>query len=400
MAEPNVAEETLAYRNPLDGAEPLSAFVAYPLVERPLPLLVVMHGYSPGADRTTVAGVVRRFARRYGVIAASLDLRGRGGSAGQRDSGGRETSDIRAACEFFVAHFGYRLEPENLAILGYSGGGGNVFSVLVKCPDLFRSAFSFFGVSDYGYWFDHGAEERHRAQLVADVGGSPTEFPERYAARNSLLGVANNRQADIHLFWDAEEKVCPPYFNLAYVERARGLGFDNVTLHESRPGERLRWLHGYPEDRPDLVAIEPFIADALHEPHVPPVLLDPVGRLTVVGYVITKPFVVLAGALSDCVLDLGYSIAGEAWRFLLAPRTAPPEARASIILNRWPQAARVLGPGRPLRPSADGHPPPPRVTVRPVGSREEAPWSPVRLEETRLVIEDLPLDAEVVVTSQ
>jgi dienelactone hydrolase len=395
MAEPNVAEETLAYRNPLDGTEPLYAFVAYPRLERPLPLLVVMHGYSQGADRTTVAGVVRRFARRYGVIAASLDLRGRGGSAGRRDSGGRETSDIRAACEFLTAYFGYRLDPENLAILGYSGGGGNVFSALVKCPDLFRSAFCFFGVSDYAYWFDHGAEERHRTQLVADVGGPPTEFPERYAARNSLLGVANNRQTDIHLFWDAEETVCPPYFNLAYAERARAQGLDNVILHESRPGERLRWLHGYPEDRPDLVAIEPFIAEALEDPHVPTVLLDPVGRLAVVGYIITKPFVVVAGALTDCVLDLAYSIAGEAWRFLLMKQTGPAEAQAGIILNRWPQRTRIPGPPRPTTPAAM-----PRVTVRPVAATEEALWSKLRQEETHLVIEDLPLDAEVVVTPQ
>jgi pimeloyl-ACP methyl ester carboxylesterase len=408
MAEPNIAEETLAYRNPLDGTEPLYAFVTYPRLDRPLPLLVVMHGYSQGADRTTVADVVRRFARRYGIIAASLDLRGRGGSAGRRDSSGRETSDIRAACEFLMAHLGYRLDSENLAILGYSGGGGNVFSVLVKCPDLFRSAFSFFGVSDYGYWFDHGAEERHRAQLVEDVGGSPTESPEAYAARNSLLGVGNNRQTDIHLFWDAEEKVCPPYLNLAYAERARALGFDNVILHESRPGEQLRWLHGYPAEsrgpqapersetsRSDLVAVEPFVADCLEDPHVPPVVLDPVGRLTVVGYVITKPFVVLAGSLTDCVLDLTYSIAGEAWRFLVGAQTAPQTARATVILNRWPQGARAPGPRR-----AAALPPPPRVMVRARGAPEEAEWPKVRLEETRLVIEDMPVDVEVVVTPQ
>jgi hypothetical protein len=38
--------------------------------------------------------------------------------------------------------------------------------------------------------------------------------------------------------------------------------------------------------------------------------------------------------------------------------------------------------------------------VRPAASPEEAPWSSVRLEDTRLVIENLPLDAEVLVTPQ
>lgn len=394
MAEPTVVEETLTYSNPLDGTEPLHLFVAYPRVERPLPLLVVMHGYSEDADRMTLAPLLRRFAREQGVMGASLELRGRGRSVGRRDSGGREVSDIHAACRFLIAHFDRRLDPENLGILGYSGGGGNVFSALVKCPDLFRSAFCFFGISDYAYWFDHGAEGRHRAQLVEDVGGHPGEFPQAYAARNSLLGVRNNHQTDIHLFWDVEEKVCPPHFNRAYAERARRLGFDNVTLHESRAGERLRWHHGYPHQNSDLVAVEPFIADCLREPHVPPVLLDPVGEMTVVGYLITRAFVITLGGLTDCVADLEYSVAGQVWRFSLVTQTAPPGARATLILNphglydRWPFGE--VPPGE--------SPAPPVVTVRALARAEEEPWPQVRLTETGVVVEGVPLDAEVMVT--
>ena|GEM_PF-2557929 len=422
MAEPTVIEETLTYSNPLDGTEPLALFVAYPEVERPLPLLVVMHGYSQDADRTTMAPLVRRFARDHGVMAASPDLRGRGRSVGRRDGGGREVSDIHAACRFLVAHFERRLDPENVAILGYSGGGGNVFSALVKCPDLFRSAFSFFGISDYAYWFDHGAEGRHRAQLIEDIGGHPGEFPHAYAARNSLLGVRNNYQTDIHLFWDLQEKVCPPYFNRAYAERARRLGFDNVTLHESRPGERLRWHHGYPEDTPDLLAAKPFIADCLHEPHVPPVVLDPVGEMTVVGYLITKAFVVTIGNLTDSVADLEYSVAGQAWRFSLVTQTAPPGARARLVLDpygpwepgpRGEARADAVSPTSSMGSPTSSIPPAlPRVTVRALGRTKEEPWSQVHLSETRrgrrigevgdlptgVVVEDVPLDVEVVVT--
>jgi len=402
MAKPTIAEETLAYSNPVDGTGPLNLFVAYPCVERALPLLVVMHGYSRGADRTTVAGVVRRFAREHGVMAAGLDLRGRPGSAGRRDSGGREVSDIHAACKFLVAHFGRRLDPEDLGILGYSGGGGNVFSSLVKCPDLFRSAFSFFGISDYAYWFDHGAEGRHRAQLVEDVGGHPGEVPERYAARNSLLGVRNNRQTDIHLFWDAEEVVCPAYFNRAYAERSRLLGQSrstgsrpratsrgNVTLHESRPGDRRRWHHGYPANNSDLVTLEPFIAGCLHRPHVPPVVLDPVGEMTVVGYLITKAFCITLGDLTDSVADLQYSVAGRAWRFSLLTQSAPPGTRATLALN--PYGLRGRWPFEGVQGRS-------RVTVRRLDRGREEPWPQVRLTDNGVLIEDVPLSAEVVVT--
>ncbi len=386
MAELVLIEETLAYGNPLDGTEPLYLLVAYPRLDHPLPLLMVMHGYSRGADRTTVASVVRRFARDHGVAAASLDLRGRGGSAGRRDSGGREVSDIAAACEFLVGHFGRQLDAENFAILGYSGGGGNVFSVLVKCPDLFRSAFSFFGMSDYAGWFDHGAEGRHRAQLVADVGGHPGQVPERYAARNSLLGVRNSPHTDVHLFWDAEETVCPAYLNRAFAQRARRLGHGNVTLHESRPGDRLRWHHGYPGDNSDLVAVEPFIADCLHEPHVPPVSFDPVGQVTAVGYLVTGPFVLTVGDLTDSVVELVYSVAGRAWRFQLLRVTSPPATRARLILKLWRHGARAGGPALP------------RVTVRRLDETRETDWPEVHLKGRLVVIDGLPLDVEVLVT--
>ena len=387
MGQSAIVEETLAYCNPLDGTEPLYLVVTYPRVDRPLPLLVVMHGYSEGADRMTVVSAVRRFALSYGVAAVSLDLRGRGGSAGRRDSGGREVGDVYAACEFLIAHLGHQLDVENLAVLGYSGGGGTVFSVLVKCPDLFRSAFSFFGISDYAFWFDHGAEGSHRAQLVADIGGHPGEVPERYAARNSLLGVRNTPHADIHLFWDAEETVCPGYFNRALAARARRLGHDNVTLHESRPGDRRRWHHSYPEEGSDLLAVEPFIADCLHDPHVPPVSLDPTGEMTVVGYLITKAFVLALGDLTDAVADLVYSVAGRVWRFLLLGVTAPPGTGATLILNRWHHGAATTSAAPAL----------PRVTVRTLGEAQEAAWSQVRLVGARVFIEGVPLNAEVMV---
>jgi len=400
MVEPTVAEETLSYANPLDGVEPLYLFTAYPRVAHPLPLLIVMHGYSRGADRRTVAGVVRRFARDHGVMAASLDLRGRPGlgsgdgpsSAGRRDSGGREVSDIQAACKFLTTHFGRRLDPENIGILGYSGGGGNVFSCLVKCPDLFRSAFSFFGMSNYGYWFDHGAEGRHRAQLVEDVGGHPGEVPHRYAARNSLLGVGNNSQTDIHLFWDSEEVVCPAYFNRAYAERARLLGQTNVTLHESRPEDRRRWRHGYPDDNSDLVTVEPFIAECLQQPHVPTVVLNPVGEMTVVGYLITRAFVITLGDLTDSVAGLDYSVAGRAWRFTLVDQTSPPATRTALILDR----SHFNRPGGV--PPAGEASQAPRVTVRRLDGGQEESWSHVRLADSRVLVENVPLNSEVVVT--
>ena len=116
--------------------------------------------------------------------------------------------------------------------------------------------------------------------------------------------------------------------------------------------------------------------------------------MTVVGYLITRAFVITLGGLADCVADLEYSVAGQAWRFSLATQTAPPGARATLILNphglydRWP--VEEVPPGE--------SPAPPVVTVRALARAEEEPWPQVRLIETGVVVEGVPLDAEVMVT--
>jgi dipeptidyl aminopeptidase/acylaminoacyl peptidase len=101
------------------------------------PIVVVMHGYSMSS---TVAGV-RENAQRLrdaGFFAISVTMRGREGSEGTRDSGGLEIHDIYDAVEAVKTSFARLVNPANVHITGYSGGGGNTLSALTKFPDYFR----------------------------------------------------------------------------------------------------------------------------------------------------------------------------------------------------------------------------------------------------------------------
>src|SRR6059058_6416292 len=86
-----IVEEDFSYHSSRDGVGPLWATAVYDPMGAELPVVVVMHGYQgEGADTLETC---ERLARK-GCLALAVDMRGRGESAGRRDSGGVEILDI------------------------------------------------------------------------------------------------------------------------------------------------------------------------------------------------------------------------------------------------------------------------------------------------------------------
>lgn len=320
--------ETITYSSSVDGTSPLYVDVAYDDTKSNLPVLVVMHGY--GGDRTRVFRTIQRWAQE-GLFAVAPDMRGHGDSAGKRDSGGVEIMDIYDAIECIRRSFGNRIDPKNINIVGYSGGGGNVFSCVTKFPNLFRSANAFFGISDYAYWY-HTVPD-YAPQIAADVAGSPEEVPDQYAARNSLMGVVNNPYTTLQLFWDEEEEICPPYFNIEYRKAARALGYSNVIDHESRIGDPLRWIHAYPEDHPDLIQAEERFIPGIISGIYPEPGLQKQARMVVLGYIKTKMFTIWLGDGQNAVVECSYALDSTRRRFFMRRRTSDPSVRATLAVS-------------------------------------------------------------------
>ncbi len=321
-------KEKITYSSRVDGTSPLYVDVAYDDAKSNLPIIVVMHGY--GGDRSDVAETLERLAEK-GLFAAAPDMRGHGDSAGKRDSGGVEIMDIYDAIACVRNSFGNRIDPENVNVVGYSGGGGNVFSCVTKFPDLFRSANAFFGISDYAYWYEHVPQ--YAPQLAEDIGGSPEEVPDHYMARNSLSGVVNNPYTAIQLFYDEEEQACPPYFDTEYKRIADTLGYDNVTVHESRTDDERRWLHGYPKEGSDVAGAEDFFVPKILEGTHPKPVLREKGRLGVVGYLKTKLFTIWLGDGQNAVTECYYVFSEQERKFTFRMRTSEASVRGNLTVS-------------------------------------------------------------------
>lgn len=138
------------YSSTIDSITNLYAKYCYDAGYNNLPIRVLMHGYGQDttdistAEMNTVAGLSRCFVLVVG-------MRGRDGASGSRDDGGREIYDIYDAIQYVITNYSSIVNPKNIIMSGYSGGGGNTLSFCCKFPDLHVFAVDYAGISDYNY---------------------------------------------------------------------------------------------------------------------------------------------------------------------------------------------------------------------------------------------------------
>jgi len=299
---------TLRYASRADGTAPLFADVCFEPTAMPKPLLIVMHGY--GGQRLDVRLDIEQLAGR-GVVAVAPDMRGRGDSGGRWDSGGLDVHDILDAARAAVSAYADEIDACNMNLVGYSGGGGNAISCMVRFPDLFRTCVSFFGISDYAGWYRSRGRPDCNEQMEAALGGPPEALPDVYDARNAIPGAGNARSARLHFFWDEEETMCPPGMVAAFIETYRQAGLSNAAVHVSRPGDALRWTHNYRGGNPDLNAADDlYLPDVLAAPSER-CGLEPRGTFVVPGYLVTRRFEVWVADGQRGRVTVGYDLTDE-----------------------------------------------------------------------------------------
>jgi len=334
-AAEDVTEKPMVYRSTVSDLSPLKAWIAYKPNGTPKPIIVVMHGYGDPVLRhggRRVANAVRGYARQ-GLFAIGVDLRGREESAGLRDDGGLEIMDIYDAVQSAVEQYPTETDPDNVNIVGSSGGGGNVFSAVVRCPDLFSNAAAFYGIPDYEY----AARTAWQSVIPLNVGGTPAQVPDRYFARNSTRGVVNLKHTEFHFYWDEKEFICPAAMDEEFRREAARLGYENIHPHESRATDTIRWLH---EGAPPEASQEferTFMPLVLNRNNPDP-RIDEHGRLMVLGFLMTKRFQALFGQGNDAVVRLRYALEPNEYRFQFRLQTSDPTVRGWLrIMDRAPE---------------------------------------------------------------
>jgi hypothetical protein len=351
-----------------NGPLDLLAELNYDNARANAPIAVVMHGYSNGNGVANVRSPAQRL-RDNGFFAISVAMRGRDGSDGVRDSGGLEIHDIYDAVEAMKANpsFVGLIDPTNVHITGYSGGGGNVMSALTKFPDYFRAGASFFGMSDYGHdltngWYNNGAGGR-TSQLNTDIGNpnsGGSAVLDRYLARASNLTAKNNPYSEIHLFVNVNETICPPWNNTSYRDNAVAAEsspgeFDNITVHIGGLGsyqdfnnnslndanELQDWPHGVPDaNRQD--AGELWYRNRLLSGSIPQPVLNNADVLRVAGYVKTSKFGLWLGNGQNAAADLTYSLSSGLKSFTFDIVSSNTSVTGTLTVNTADMAGRQV----------------------------------------------------------
>lgn len=321
-----------------DGEGPLDliAELNYDDSVKGAPIAVVMHGFSPAMGNLQNVRPNALRLRKSGFFVVSVAMRGRDGSDGKRDSGGLEIYDIYDAVEATKEFYPELVDPTNVHITGYSGGGGNVMSALTRFPDYFRLGAAFFGMSDYGFdpvngWYSHGAGRNHQAILDTDVGNPNTggdAVTDRYHARAVNLASRNNPYSEIHLFVNSDEVTSPPVNHHSYQQNAISNAsfegeFDNIMLHVGdptqstfedfngngvdEPSELQFWPHRFPTVDQQAAA-EQWYLDRLLNDMIAAPALNASDQLLVPGFVKTQHFELWLGDGQNAAAELGYSL--------------------------------------------------------------------------------------------
>ncbi|MFA5379096.1 MAG: alpha/beta fold hydrolase [Dehalococcoidia bacterium] len=302
-SSPAVVGGSITYPSSIDALL-LAADVAYPSGLN-LPILVVMHGYT-GLTSDFTIDMRRRWCTSYGHIFCIFpQMRGRGSSEGARDSGGREIQDIVDAVDYVIAHYGTRVDPTQVHIVGYSGGGGNALSCAARSPDRFNSVVSFFGISDYGYdgtdgWYQNVAA--FQVQLATDIGGTPATVPDSYHSRASVLAVTNYLGGQLYLFHDALDATVNVAQSRRVAAEMMAAGLTNCTYRESTTGASPRWYHGLPVVGASLIEGETDFMPAIGSKARVAWIVPASGTLTVAGWLDTKRFSLWLG---DSLAEFG-----------------------------------------------------------------------------------------------
>jgi len=235
------------------------------------------------------------------------EMRGRGDSTGRPDCNGWELQDNVDAVMFALSRFSDRiLDPHLITLTGGSGGGGNVYGLLGKFPDLFCRAKAECGISDYALWYRHDSVGEFRDEMEGQgwVGGTPETNAGGSASRGGLTTVGNLLTPLIIFHGDSDPRV-PVEQARVYVEAARKAGKGHLVTYHELAGV------GHPGHWGGITAEqEAFRVSAGQEflrREAKPIQIPRRGRFVVAGYLKTRAFEVILDSV-DRVGSVEYDL--------------------------------------------------------------------------------------------
>jgi dipeptidyl aminopeptidase/acylaminoacyl peptidase len=169
----------------------ISGRINIPRGAGPFPAVVLAHGYVDPARYTNGQTMLRErdFLARQGYVTLHIDYRnhaqsGRDPADGANLRVGYTKDAINAGLALQQLSF---VDPDRLAIVGRSMGGGVVYNAIIARPGLFRAAVAYSPVSsetadNFNRWVRRDTGESSVARKVLERLGAPEAEPKAWAA--------------------------------------------------------------------------------------------------------------------------------------------------------------------------------------------------------------------------
>lgn len=275
---------------------------AYPENETDLPIVVLMHGFSNNAA-TFENQCINRIAR-LGLFVVVVGMRGRDSASGSQDGSGREIYDIVDAVEYVRTNFAALVSATKVAIVGYSGGGGNALAAACKFPDYWNVVVTHFGMSDYGYdgtdgwWYTNPANQ---ATLTTWI-GNRASVTNPYRARHAVEAIANFSGGELYLFHDDQDTSVPVVNTNRIGTAMDNASLTNYTKNLTTTTDDPRWLHEVPNDASPTRFTEAIWSSTVLS--LAAWTIPASGTITVTGYIVTKRFTIWLNANGTATLGI------------------------------------------------------------------------------------------------
>ncbi|WP_256793061.1 S9 family peptidase [Terrabacter sp. Ter38] len=169
----------------------ISGRINIPRGTGPFPAVVLAHGYVDPAVYTNGETMLRErdHLARQGYVTLHIDYR----NHAQSDTDPRNDANLRAGYAVDAINAGLALkkaqvvDPDRVALIGRSMGGGVVYTALVVRPGLFRAAVAYAPVSsdtvdNFDKWVRRDASRSGAARAVIGRLGTPEAKPAAWAA--------------------------------------------------------------------------------------------------------------------------------------------------------------------------------------------------------------------------
>lgn len=267
-----------------------------------IPIVAVLHGFSQAVSDFDEASIIR-MADKHCFI-AYVGMRGRDGADGLEDASAREIYDIYDAITYIKANFRDVVDPDQICVCGYSGGGGNALAFATKFPDTAQYIVSHFGISDYGYdvtdgWYQNGATAGQKTLLEEWIGGTPTAVSNSYRARNAVAAIPTFTGGHLWLFHDDGDTSVPIVNSQNIGAEMLAASLTNYTENYTDSGDGTRWLHDLPNTGEPVINTEAIWLDAVEDKDYQAWTVPTSKTIRVNGYVKNKRFELWLGDGDD-----------------------------------------------------------------------------------------------------